>query len=398
MDGDADRRPDDRHGWLVAAVGTFAMVFTFGTPYSYGVFLGPVGELYGLPSVTLSTVFSVELFLFYAGAGVIGILASRVPARRVLVACALVTALLSPSLYVVDSYVGLVVVFGLLGAALGTVFVELASVVPQWFEERRGIATGVLMAGAGVSLFVVPPAWQVAFERVGVRAGFLAIGLASAAAFLLAGVVGRRPPWARETSSSFSMLGAWLEELVGSRQFRLLFLGVGLAFAWYYVLASFAIELFQARGLSPALASVAFGLIGGVSVLSRLGAGAVADRFGYRETLLLGLASTGLGTAFLALPGVYALGLSVFCYGMGLGAVASLYIPVLLTVYDPARDTALVGVFNVAFGVFALLAPPVGTALVAYTGSFDAVIALTGVTTAVSMTGVWFGTRPGAWD
>jgi len=387
-----DSRPDGRYSWFLVAVGTLAMVFTFGTPYSYGVFLGPFGALYGLSSVTLSTVFSVELFLFYAGAGVIGVLASRLPTRGVLLGCGLLTGLLAPALYVVDSYAGLAVVFGLLGAALGTVFVVLASIVPQWFEERRGIATGVLFAGAGVSLFVVPPAWQFAFGQVGVRGGFLALCLASAVAFLVVGAFGRRPPWASPTSGSFSDLRAWLAELVGSRRFRLLFVGVGLAFAWYYVLASFAIDLFQARGLSPGEASVAFGLIGGVSVLSRLAAGAVADRVGYRETLVVGLGCTGLGTISLAFSSLYALGLAVFCYGIGLGAIASLYIPVLMSVFDPARDTAIVGVFNVAFGIFALLAPPIGTALVAATGSFDAVIALTGATTVVSTTAIWVGT------
>lgn len=381
----------------MVAAGTLAMVFTFGTPYSYGVFLGPFEELYGLSSVTLSTVFSLQLFLFYAGAGVIGVLASRFPSRRVLLACGVVTGLLAPALYVVDSYLGLVVVFGVQGAALGTVFVELASVVPQWFDEQRATATGVLMAGAGVSLLVVPPAWQFAFDRVGVPTGFLAIGLASAAAFLAAGAVGRRPPWLVASASSLSGLRSWLVGLLGNPQFRVLVLGVGLSFAWYYVLASFAIELFQARGLSATAASVAFGLIGGVSVLSRLGAGAVADRVGYRVTLLAGLASTGLGTVALALPGVYALAAAVFCYGIGLGVIGSLYIPVLLSVFDPVRDTAIVGVFNVVFGVFALFTPPIGTALVAATGSFEPAIALTGLTTVVSISAVWFGTRPGAW-
>lgn len=392
--GSDDRppRPDDRSGWIVVAAGTLAMVFTFGNPYSYGVMLSPLASRFGLPTVTLSGVFSVELFVFYAGAGVIGVYASRFRSRRVVLACAALAGAISPALYVVDSLAGLLVVFALFGAATGTVFVVLASVVPLWFEARRGIASGVLFAGAGVSLFVVPPAWQIAFDRVGVRAGFLLVVLTSAAAFLVAGAVCRRPPWVDRSSESLAEIRSWIGDLAGTRRFRLLFVGVGLAFAWYYVLAAFAVDLFAARGLSRTDASIAFGLIGGVSVVSRLGSGAVADRLGHRRTLLLSLGCALLGSALLAVPGVYALGLAVAAFGLGLGGIAALYIPVLYSIYDPAMDTAVVGVFNVAFGVFALLAPPVGTYLVESTGSFSGAIALTAATTLVSIAGIWLAT------
>lgn len=393
MASDTDPRPDGRRAWLVVAAGTLAMTFTFGTPYSYGVFLGPLSSLFDVPRVTLSAVFSAELFLFYAGAGLVGIYTSRFPSRAVLLASAALTAALAPALFVVDSLVGLVVVFGLLGVALGTVFVVLASVVPLWFDVRRGIAAGVLFAGAGVSLQVIPPAWQLAFDRVGVRTGFLLICLASAAAFLLSAVVGRRPPWTDRSVETLTDLRGWLGDLLGSRQFAILFVGFGLAFAWYYVLAAFAIDLFASRGFSRTGASVAFGLVGGVSVLSRLGGGAVADRLGHRRTLLVSLGFALVGSVLLALPGRLALWLAIGAYGIGLGGTAALYIPVLLSVYSPEMDTAIVGVFNVAFGLFALLAPPVGTYLVEATGSFVPAIGLAALTALVAMTGIWLGTR-----
>lgn len=393
MTPSGDPRPDDRRGWLVVAAGTLGMVFTFGNPYSYGVILGPLADLTGLSRVTLSGVFSVELFLFYAGAGVLGVYATRLSARLVLVACGVLAAAVAPALYLTASLAGLVLVFGLLGVATGTAFVVLASVVPRWFEARRGTAAGVLFAGAGLSLQVVPPAWQVAIDRLGVRGGFLAVALASGAAFLVAGAVVRRPPWVDRGADASSDALAWLAGLVGNRRFQLLFVGVGLAFAWYYVLAAFAIDLFEARGVSRTAASVAFGLVGGVSAVSRLGSGAIADRVGHVRTLLVSLGFAALGSALLFVPGIHALGLAVLSYGIGLGGIATLYIPVLLSIYGPEMDTAIVGTFNVAFGVFALLAPPVATVVVAETGAFRPGIALAGATTLVSMGAIWLATR-----
>ncbi|MFC7216075.1 MFS transporter [Saliphagus sp. GCM10025334] len=388
-----DRQPDDQYGWVIVFAGMFAMVFTFGTPYSYGIFLSPFAERYGTSIVAMSTIFSIELFAFYAGAGVVGIFATRCPSRALLIGCGIVTAVLAPSLFIVETYGGLLVVFALLGGALGTVFVVLAAVVPQWFENRRGTATGVLLVGAGLSLFVLPPLWQVALAHFGVEWGFFVVVSVSAVTFLLAGVVCRRPPWVRRSSITTGDLTEWLVQLAGGRRFQSLFLGVGLAFAWYYVLGAYAIDLFIARGLTDSGASVAFGFIGGVSIASRLGSGGVADRIGYRRTLLAGIGCAAIGSSLLAIPHEYGFALAVLFLGIGLGATASLYIPVITATYSADKDTAVIGLFNVSMGIFALLAPPVGTVLVTYTDSFSGAIGVTFATTVMSIVAIWYGTN-----
>ena len=124
-----DAGPDSRYSWLVATVGAVAMVFTFGTPLSYGIFREPFSNAFGIAPVALSTVFSVMLFTFFIGSGIVGVLSVRWPARAVLLAAAAATGLTAPALYVLDSYLGLLVVFAVLGLALGTQFVVVASVV-----------------------------------------------------------------------------------------------------------------------------------------------------------------------------------------------------------------------------------------------------------------------------
>lgn len=370
--------PDGRHAWLVAGVATVAMVVTFGTPFSFGVFLVHFEPEYGISAVALSTVFAVQLFAFYAGAGLVGVLATRYPARRLLVACVIAIGALAPAAVVVDRYAGLLAVFAALGVALGTVYVVLAAVVPRWFRERRGLATGVFFSGIGVSLLVMPPIWQLAFVRLGVDRGLLAVLVATALLCLPAAVLCRRPPWADRPSTG-SNTASWLVELAAGREFRLQFLGVGLALGWYSLLAAYAVELFAARGLGEAAAAAAFGAVGGVSVLSRLASGAVADRAGPRRPFLAALGCVVVGSLLLAIPSLATTALAVVCFGVGFGGVAALYIPLVLRSYAPERGVAVVGVFNVAFGAFALGLPPVGRALIAATGSYLGAVALTGL-------------------
>ncbi|ELZ04778.1 major facilitator superfamily protein [Natrialba chahannaoensis JCM 10990] len=368
------------------------MVFTFGTPLSYGIFQQPFSETFAVSPVALSGVFSIMLFTFFIGSGLVGIFAARLPVRGVLLACTAATALLAPSLYAVESYLGLTLVFAGLGLALGTVFVLVASVVPRWFDERRGAATGLIFVGNGLGLFVLPPLWQYALSTAGVREGFLVIMAATAGAFLLATLLCRRPPWATQSTDSNSALLSWLSGVVKTRTFQVLFVGMSLAFAWYQLLAAYAIDLFAARGLTEASASALFGLIGGVSIISRIGGGYIADIVGSRRAFLASLGCAAVGIALLLAPQYAILTVAVFIIGLGLGGCATLYIPLLMEIYNPEKDTAIIGIFNVAGGIGALAMPPLGTASVAYTESYTVAILLTLGVTIVSFWAVVVGT------
>ncbi len=369
------------------------MVFTFGTPLSYGILRAPLSDAFGVPAVELSVVFSVMLFTFFIGSGLIGVVAARMPVRGIVLVCATATGLLAPTLLLVESILGLLVVFAALGLALGTVFVVLASVVPRWFDERRGAATGLIFVGNGLGLFLLPPLWQYAIAAVGIERAFLSILGVTAASFFVAGAICRRPGWAGSSSTTLAELGRWVRELVWTRRFQLLFVGMALAFAWYQLLAAFAVDLFAARGLTEAAASTAFGLIGGVSIVSRIGSGYAADRIGVRRGFLVSLGSAAAGAALLFAPQLPVLAPAIVLLGLGLGGSATLYIPLLLSVYDPEKDTAIVGIFNVAGGVGALAMPPLGAASIAYTEGYSLAVALTLGLTLVAIWAVVAGTR-----
>lgn len=387
------REPDGSYSWLLAFIGGFALIFTLGTPFSYGIFVGPLSDRYALSEFAISLIFSFQLFASYSVAGVFGVLAAKFPSRYSLVGIGGVTVLLAPSLYLIESFLGLLIIFTILGAALGSAVILIVSIIPQWFDENRGLATGVLFVGIGLSLFLMPPAWNLAFTSIGVRDGFLVLIGISAFALFTAGVVCHFPPWISQTEVPLGALGTWLNQLIRTPQFHFLAIGFGFAFTWFYLLAGFSVDYFQHRGLDQAVATFAFGLIGGISIFSRLASGAIADRIGYGRTYLLSLGSAVIGCGLLLLSETVSIYLAIIFFGIGLGGVTTLYVPIALRIYDPDKSTAIIGIFSIWLGIAAIAAPPVVTALVENTESFLPVIILTMVTVLVAILLVWLGTR-----
>ncbi len=384
--------PDSRRSWGVAITGAVAMIFTFGTVMSYGIFREPFSDAFGVSPFALSGAFALMLFTFFIGAGLVGVFGVRFPTRAMLLACALATGVLAPSLYVTTSIVGLTIVFTVLGLALGTAFVLVASVVPRWFEEHRGTATGLIFAGNGLGLFVLPPVWQFALAELGVRRAFLLIMSATLVTFFLTGLVCRRPRWAEQSDATARELLEWGARLGRTRTFQLLFTGIALSFGWYMLLAAFVVDLFTYRGLTKAGASAAFGLIGGVSIISRIGGGYLGDVMGVRRAYLASYVCVAVGMGLLFAPATWTMAVAIFLSGLGLGGLATLYIPLLMNIYASNKDTAVVGLFNVAPGLAALAMPPLGTAFVVYTDGFTLAILLAFGTTVLGMFAITVGT------
>ena len=372
----ASEQPDSSRSWLVATTGAVAMIFTFGTPFSYGVFREPLSQEFGIPAIDLSAVFSLMLFGLFIGSGIVGILSTRVRIRPLILAAAAVTAILAPGLFFIDSYAGIALVFGLLGWTLGTVFVLLVSIVPRWFDIHSGMAIGIIFVGNGTGMAILPWIWQFSFSTFGVAEGFFLLISITAATFALAGLVCRRPSWTEQSITSISPI-QWVKNVARTRTFQLLFIGIGLSFGWYQIFAGYAVDLFEAEGLTRSAASLAFGSIAGVSIVSRLGSGVAADRIGSRRAFVFSLLSAAAGAMLLLISHPLSFALAVILMGIGLGGTATLYVPLLMSIYDPENDTAIVGIFNIPAGIAALAMPPLGTAMIASFESYTGAIILT---------------------
>lgn len=385
---------DSTTGWIIVALGLAVLLLVWGAIFTFTVYADALAGAFGLTGFQTSSVFSVTTAAFFVAGGSLGILITRFPLRPVVAAGGLAIGASVGLLQVVDSYAGVLLAFGLLGAASGTVFVVVVSLVPQWFDAYEGTAMGVTFTGNGLGVLVLPFVWVWLLERTDVRGAFAVVGVAIVAVVLAASLVYRRPPGVDIADAETVDLG-WLRRHLSDRRFLATLAGFALLWSWYFVIADGLVEILTTGGIARALATTAFGLIGGVSIVSRLVGGAVADRIGLRVTLTAGVALAALGV-FALVPlstpvGMYA---AVFVFGIGLGAIAALFSPIVVGRFGAEHATAVVGLLQLSEASTAFLAPVGASAGVAATGGYAVPLVVLGLLTLLGAWLFYWGTAP----
>jgi MFS family permease len=307
---------------------------------------------------------------------------------------------------VVGSFPGVVAAMVLVGAASGATFVVTISLLPQWFDEYRGRAMGLALVGNGLGVQALPYVWLPLLDARGFRGAFLVVGGTLVAAFGLAAVAYRRPAVAAGEDATAGhgapgdaaptpISAAWLRAFVTDSRFLVAMVGAMTLWTWYYVLSAGLVDILTAQGVARAAAATGFGLIGGVSVASRVVNGSLADWIGTRPALVGSVLVTAVGIVLLTLGSAFATA-SLVTFGIGLGGVATLFPPALVEAFGGEHASAVVGVFQGGLAVPGLLAPPAMSALVAWTGGYDGPLLLLAAITAVGAGLFWLGTRPEA--
>lgn len=387
---------DSRRGWLLVALSTLALLVLWGAVFTFTVYAGALRSAFGLTSLQTSAVFSIGTAAFFVAGGFVGIVVARLSLRPVVLSAGVAVAAAVAALQVVGSFPGLAAAFALFGVAGGTAFVVIISLIPQWFDVYEGRAMGVAVAGNGLGVQLLPFVWLWLLERTSIQRAFLVVGGAGAVVLFVAAVFFRRPPGAGDAGASRADL-AWLRSLLADPRFVAAWSGLVLTWAWYFVLSAGTVDILTAAGIAETVAATAFGLVGGVSIAFRVASGGIADWIGPRLTLTAGVALTALGLFVLAVvatvPTMY---VALATFGVGLGAIAALYAPIVIQAFGPANAAAVAGIFTFCSATAGFLAPVGVDALADATGGYALPLALLGVLTLAGAGLFYWGTDPGA--
>jgi MFS family permease len=363
----ASTEVDSSRAWLTVAAAFLAGFVVFGITYSFGVFVDPMGTEFHASRVAASTFFSITGLIFYALGSLTGHLSDRLGPRIVVSAGALLMgAGLVSTAFIPQMWVGYLT-YGI-GVGLGAAcaYVPTLAVVGGWFARRRNTALGIAAAGTGCGMLIMPPLAATLIEHYGWRDADVILGIGCAALLMICAVLTERPPLAPAP--------AWqsLYRVVRSRAFVLLYISWVLATAALFVpfvfLPAFALD----QGASQVLASALISVLGGMSVMGRLGLGVLGNYIGALS--LFKIATFVMGVSYMAwLTATTAYGwLLVFAAVLGLayGVRIALMPVVLIEIFGLQNIGAVLGVFFTATGFSAVIGPPLAGLIVDCTGSY----------------------------
>ena len=227
----------------------------------------------------------------------------------------------------------------------GMGLIPLSTIISQWFRRKRGMAMGLTLVGGGLGSFLMPPAADYLIEGIGWRSSYVVLGVILWIGIIpLAALVLRRRPQdmgllphgeiseseragengdekarARRKKKFERGEGFSLNEATSEPAFWLIAVAFFLPMMSGVGLLTHLVAIFMDTGISSRTASFCLGIIGGLSIVGRLGFGFAADRFSIRKVYAACFVLEAFAVCtLLAMPllGANSLYAFVFLYGL----------------------------------------------------------------------------------
>ena len=363
MDGDHSNR------WLIAAAGV-VMQIALGAVYAWSVFRIPLTTTYGwtISQVTLTFELAILVLGFASFAG--GLLMARVGPRLVAIAAGLCYGLGTILAGQADGNIAwLYLSYGVLGGiGLGLGYIVPLATLIKWFPDRRGMITGLAVAGFGAGALVTAPVAERLLSSVGIPSTFAILGTTYLVAVVGAGLFmknppegyrpdGWQPPAARQgqRASKDYTLNEALRSWQWYALWAILFLNTTAGISIISQASPMAQEMTHVN------AAVAAGLVGLISIANgsgRLLWAWLSDFTGRRQVFLTMFLLQAV--IFMILPRVQhfaalaALSFVVLlCYGGGFGTMPAF----AADIFGPTNIGSIYGLLLTAWGFAAVLGP-----------------------------------------
>src|ERR1043165_9688295 len=149
--------------WGITLLAAAVLVITMGVRQSMGLFIAPLNSSTELGYATISFALAIAQFVWGAVQPIAGAIADRYGHVRVVLGGVLLLALGNALAPFLTSSWGLIFTIGILtaaGSGAGSFSVLIGAVAQRVPERHRGMASGVVNAGASFGQFVFAPIVQ----------------------------------------------------------------------------------------------------------------------------------------------------------------------------------------------------------------------------------------------
>ncbi|MBM2824681.1 MAG: hypothetical protein HW402_345 [Dehalococcoidales bacterium] len=387
-----DRKNRFFYGYVIVATALLLNLLLASVHFTFGIFFKPVSIEFGWTRAATSGAFTFYNIFLGALFIITGRINDRFGPRLLLTASGLLLGLGYVLMSSINAIWQLYLFYGVIVAAgMSGGFVPLLSTLARWFVKRRGLMTGLVLAGGGIGQSVSPLvtswliatfSWRTAYIIIGITV-FVLITLLAQLLRRDPSQVGQIPYGTKEATGegkTWEHGGLSLRQAMSTKRF------------WQYCLATicaqFGIGVMVVHsvphaiglGMSPTSAASVMTTMAGVGIAARLILGVVSDKIGGKRILvamcllmsiaLLGLASTRT---------VWSLYLLAAVFGFGFGGFVAVMSPLVAQLFGLTAHGAIFGVSIFGGSLAAGIGPLVAGAIFDATNSYSLAFLVAGV-------------------
>ena len=379
------------YGWVVVIAGFAINAIILGTRYSFGVFFKSLESEFDLTRGATSGVFSAYMVFCCAFAILGGWASDRYGPRIVTFLMGLFVGLSFLLTSQTNSSWQLFISYSLLFAiGTGAGYVVLMSTISRWFDRRRGSALGIAGSGVGVGTVVIAPFATYLISSLDWRRAFIVVGLIAGAIIVSFSMllkkdpseIGVLPNGVKSGSGemriqdkqddiqpiSFSLLQAF-------RTSNFWFMWI-VQLMWALCLHIVLVHIVPHAtdvGISAAEAAVVLGLIGMISIPSRVVMGGLSDRIDRKvSAIICALLQAGAVVWLIWSQELWMFYLFAIVYGLGWGGIDPPVVALMGDVFGLRRIGVIMGAMIVGWGIGAAIGPVIGGLIFDVSNSYSA--------------------------
>ncbi|MCX5909400.1 MAG: MFS transporter [Deltaproteobacteria bacterium] len=405
------------YGWFIVAAGFLILLVSWGSIFSFGVFLIPLTEEFGWNRASTAGISSLTILLFGLGSIVSGRLTERLTPRRIAITGGLLVGGGLALSAAIQNLWHLYVFFGLIiGLGVSAGYVPLVATLARWFIAQRGVAMGIMSMGISFGIILLPPlsrelitifGWRLSFLILGLLSGLVIIG----SAFILCrdprdkglsphvgqpsktvGQTDASPPAVERMSRDFRF-----SEAVATSAFWKIFSSYLLWCVGFYMVSIHIAAYGTERGLSPMASAFAVSLIGFGSIFGKIFMGLLSDRIGPKRVLVINLLMQGISIfGLIASKSAVPIYLFAGIFGFGYGGTGP-QIPVLAAqLFGLSALGAIFGALLFSGQLGGAIGPLLGGRMFDLTQSYHSAFSLGGLAVMISVLLLYFVKPPKA--
>jgi MFS family permease len=330
------------YGWRVVLAACLGVMAGFGSlfVYTFAVFVKPLGAEFAWSREAVSLGFGLAAITLGIISPLLGRWLDRFGPRRIILPCMTVFACCIASLALLRSgiwqFYATCILIGLVGN--GAAHLAYSRSISTWFEKRLGTALAFVMVGAGLGAMILPVIAQSIISRSGWRAAYASLGaIALLLGLPLSWRYVRERGLVKHESAPVEHSGMTWQQGLRSYAFWIIVVVLFVSSISMNGAITHLSALLTDRGITAKDAALCASVLGGSSLLGRIGVGWLLDRFfGARVAFLVNL-STAAGIFLLARASGFPAGCAAAALiGIGAGGEAAIT-PYLLTRYFGLR-------------------------------------------------------------